>query len=257
MNFFMEDKNSLANLGIGGGAPVRKKPVVVFAIPGQQFTHQFMISWTKFLLAHAEKQLFDIVFTNNYNANIYHCRANLLGASNQAGVRQKPWQGRLEYDYIFFIDSDQVFEPEHIFRMLGIMITQPDVQVLSGMTVMADNSHTPIVLDWDIEFFKKNARFEYKTPQELIDLAKQSPNGLVEAFHAGFAFLVVKKGVFEQIDYPWFQPAFHKIDQSYDFSSEDVSWYHKIHKTGIKLWIDPGTYIGHEKSVVLRPPVKE
>ena len=31
MNFFMEDKNSLANLGIGGGAPVRKKPVVVFA----------------------------------------------------------------------------------------------------------------------------------------------------------------------------------------------------------------------------------
>jgi hypothetical protein len=254
MDFF----NSMNNRSypVAPTMPVRKRPVVVFAIPGQQFSHQFVISWTKFLLSMLESQKYDIVFTNNYNANIYHCRANLLGASNQAGVSQRPWQGQLKYDYIFFIDSDQVFEPDHIYRMLDQMEKNKHVEVLSGMCVMADNTHTPIVLDWDIEFFKKNARFEYRTPQELIDRAKQSSNGLIEAFHAGFAFLVVRQGVFERIAYPWFEPAFHKIDQSYDFSSEDVSWYHKINKAGIKLWIDPGTYIGHEKSIVMRPPVK-
>ncbi len=64
----------------------QKRPVVVCCIPGKEFTPGFFDSWTKFLLAGARGLPFDIVVSRHYSPVIFHCRANLLGADNRAGV---------------------------------------------------------------------------------------------------------------------------------------------------------------------------
>ena len=67
-----------------------KKPVVVCCIPGKEFTPGFFDSWTKLLLATSRGLPFDIIVSRHYSPVIFHCRANLLGADNRAGIHQIP-----------------------------------------------------------------------------------------------------------------------------------------------------------------------
>ena len=99
----------------------QKKPVVVCCIPGKEFTPGFFDSWTKFLLASARGLPFDIIVSRHYSPVIFHCRANLLGADNRAGIHQIPFQGKIDYDYIMWFDSDSVFEPEQVFQLFQKM----------------------------------------------------------------------------------------------------------------------------------------
>ena len=93
--------------------PIKKKqPVVVFAVPGHHYTPGFVSSWTNFTTINSMNQKIHLTYTNTYSPNLYHCRNLLLGGDNLAGVFQTPWQGKLQYDYIFFIDTDQVFDQE-------------------------------------------------------------------------------------------------------------------------------------------------
>ncbi len=92
----------------------------------------------------------------------------------------------------------------------------------------------------------------YKTP----DLATipRTDDGLFEADFCGFAWLLVKKGVFESIPYPWFKPLVREVNGVYNFPSEDISWCYEAKKYGWKIYVDPEAKIGHEKRTTLRIP---
>ena len=231
----------------------KKKPVVVFAVPGHHYTPGFMSSWTNFTTVNSINQKLHLTYTNTYSPNLYHCRNLLLGGDNLAGVYQTPWQGKLYYDYIFFVDTDQVFEPEQIYRMVETMENVPSIQVLSGMYVMALGDKTPVVLEWNKEYFAQNGKFDFQTPKQMIELGKKSPNGLVKAFYNGLGFSIFRKGVFDQLEYPWFQPLTHKVGENIDLMGEDVALFYNLFDKGIDLWVDPQVYVGHEKYQVLKP----
>jgi GT2 family glycosyltransferase len=65
-------------------------------------------------------------------------------------------------------------------------------------------------------------------------------------------FMMCRKGAFEKVTYPWFEPAMHEIEMSRDFSSEDVSLCWKWKDAGVKVYVDPDIIVGHEKAVVIR-----
>jgi hypothetical protein len=96
----------------------KKQPVVVFAVPGHHFTPGFVSSWTNFTTINSMNQKIHLTYTNTYSPNLYHCRNLLLGGDNLAGIFQTPWQGKLQYDYIFFIDTDQVFDPDQVYSLI-------------------------------------------------------------------------------------------------------------------------------------------
>ena len=63
--------------------------------------------------------------------------------------------------------------------------------------------------------------------------------------------MLVKRGVFETIEYPWFEPEFFYLnDDIKDFCSEDVGFCRKAGKTGFDIWVNPNVIVGHEKSIV-------
>ena len=41
-----------------------------------------------------------------------------LGGDVLAGPNQKPFQGKVDYDVIVWIDSDIIFTPEDVFKLL-------------------------------------------------------------------------------------------------------------------------------------------
>ena len=81
---------------------------------------------------------------------------------------------------------------------------------------------------------------------------KKNPNKLMQVEYTGFGWMLVKKGVFESLKYPWFTPIFErKIAKGVvDFCSEDVSFCKKVLKQGYKIYVDTTIVVGHEKSIV-------
>ena len=231
----------------------RKKPLVVVCVPGGSFTPGFFDSWTKLMLASAYKDFpYEIAISRHYSPVIYHCRANILGADNRAGVHQIPWQGTIPYDYMLWLDTDIVFEVEQILKLLIKMEKDRSLEVLCGIYLTTSGTHSTIVKDWNINYFMKTGIFPFMTPAELKAEAEKSPKKLAEVFYAGMGIMVVRKGAFEKITYPWFEPIMHEIGISKDFSSEDVSLCIKWNEAGVKLWVDPDIIVGHEKSHIIR-----
>lgn len=261
--------NPAAALGLGGVAPavprpgfqaapqlqrpVMRKPVVVFCFPGRDFTPGFFDSWTTTILRLSNNQRpFDFMMSRAYSPVINHCRANVLGASNLAGRQQKPFQGQIQYDYLLWIDSDIVFGMEQIMAIFQKMHMNPDIKVLSGVYRTQDGVHSTVIRTWDKEAFLKTGIFPQMTPEELLEEGKKDKRGLVKIFGVGMGFMMIRRGVFEQIQYPWFGPVFHEIEHTYDFSSEDISFCHKLNDAGIPVYADPKIIVGHEKPVIIR-----
>jgi len=229
----------------------QRRPIVVFCLPGKDFTPGFFDSWTRFLLQ-SKSFPFDIVVSRHYSPVIFHCRANLLGADNRAGKHQMPFQGKLEYDYIMWLDSDIVFDVPQIMQLYNKMQQDKSIEVLSGIYLTTSGTHSTIVKNWDLNYFLKTGMFPFMTPADLKADADKNPKKLAEVFYAGMGCMICRKGAIEKVTYPWFEPIMHEIEFSRDFSSEDVSLCWKWREAGVKIYVDPDIIMGHEKSAIIR-----
>lgn len=73
---------------------------------------------------------------------------------------------------------------------------------------------------------------------------------LIEVAYTGMGFMLVKKGVFEILGYPWFKPIEKRIGDMVDFTMEDVAFCLRAREKGFEVLIDPTVKVGHEKEVV-------
>ena len=217
---------------------------IIFCLPGREFSGIFLQCWTELVYACLSNGIQPIM-SQHYSPLLYYVRNMCLGGSNISGIDQKPFQGQVEYDYIMWIDSDVVFTPEHLFKLIDA-----DKDIVSGLYMMQDNIHFATVETWDNEFFKANGYFPFVTPE--INAKKKEPY-IVD--YTGFGWILMKKGVFESLEYPWFQPIWKEYEingkQIRDFTMEDVSFCHMIKEKGYDVWIEPTVRVGHEKMMVL------
>ena len=88
---------------------------------------------------------------------------------------------------------------------------------------------------------------EEEVPNPKIEKDKS----LIKVNYVGMGWMLVKKGVFESIKYPWFEPIRKTIGGYTDFTMEDVAFCHKAIEQGHDIYVDPKIIVGHEKTVVL------
>lgn len=173
--------------------------------------------------------------------NIYYARNMCLGGDISRGENQKPFNGRLDYDFIMWIDSDVLFKSEQ-FKVL----LEHDKDIVSGLYLMKDGVHFATVKEWDENFFKKNGYFQFLKPEDL-----NGQKDLLEVAYTGMGFMLVKRGVFETMVYPWFKPSEKKIGDMIDFTTEDVSFCLKAKENGFRVFVDGQIRLGHEKKMIL------
>jgi GT2 family glycosyltransferase len=168
-----------------------------------------------------------------------------LGGDSIQGIDQKPFQGKVNYDYIMWIDSDMVFTPDQFFKLLD-----HDKDIVSGIYKMQNNFHYATVENWDHDYFVKNGTYEFLNE----DTVKQKKD-LFPVAYTGFGWMLIKNGVFESLEYPWFQPTWKEYELNgktiKEFTMEDVAFCDMIKDKGFKIWVDPKMIIGHEKMMVL------
>jgi hypothetical protein len=64
---------------------------------------------------------------------------------------------------------------------------------------------------------------------------------------------LVKKGVFESLEYPWVQPTWFDEDGIYEMTTTDCGFMHRAAEKGFETYIDPNIIVGHEKTEILLP----
>ena len=90
---------------------------IVFCLPGRGCSFQFLKAFTQlcFDLVGAGAQ---IQISQDYSSMVNFARCKCLGANVLRGPNQIPWDGKLQYDYQLWIDSDIVFNTEKFYQLV-------------------------------------------------------------------------------------------------------------------------------------------
>jgi len=223
---------------------------IVFCLPGRGVSYTYLKNFVQLC--------FDIVqagggiqISQDYSSMVNFARCKCLGANVLRGPDQLPWDGKLEYDWQLWIDSDIVFSTEKFWQLVlnstpseavkkepvlellknekGEVVKNEDgsdATKLAGYRLVVDKSkQRPIVSGWyctedgrttsvahwlDEEDFSNNGGVMNHETLDSIQKRKQP----FTVDYAGFGWLLIQKGVFEDFDekgnkkikYPWFAP---------------------------------------------------
>lgn len=223
----------------------KNKVRIVFCLPGKMFSNNFLLSWTD-MIGKCILNNIDPVIINRTDSNVYYVRNKCLCGDLMKGKKQEIFNG-LDYDYIMWIDSDQVFEFNNLVSLLN-----RNLDVVSGIYLMDPGKLYAVVEKWDKEFFRKNGYFKFLSIEDVQNY-KKNDNTLLEVAYSGLGFMLIKKNVIEKIDYPWFSPIWEEFTPEIEeFMSEDVAFCQKLIKNNIKVHVDLNVIVGHEKSKILK-----
>lgn len=213
---------------------------VVFCLPGREYSREFLLAWSD-LLMQATSKGHQCMISQQYSSVVHFARAKCLGGDVLKGPEQKPFQGLVEYDVMMWIDSDVIFRPDDFFRLL-----ESPHDVTAGLYMMEDMTHLAAVKDWNEDFFKKDGAFKFLRPEDIQGAPEYMP-----VAYAGMGWMMIRKGVVEDIKYPWFWSPLETIGDLVYMNSEDVSFCKALTAAGHQVHIDTKLRVGHQKKVLL------
>ncbi len=239
-------KRGVTNAASARAIEPKTRPLTIVAcIPGREFSGRFFDAWNEFAERCREVGV-KLIVSRRYDAVVYYARNRVAGGDVRRGPKQDPWGGEVDYDYMLWIDSDVVFRFEDFQALLA-----HKVDMVGGLYLMADNQRYAAVEHMDEAMFQRQGEFEFLTPAMV-----ESRKGLVPVDYCGFGFVLVRRGIFEKLEYPWFRPITVEICGCSEFTSEDVGFCLMAKKAGLQMMVDPQVVVGHEKAVVLAPQRK-
>ena len=213
---------------------------IIICRPGNHYLGLPTDCWSNFQrYLHKHDNEFEYVERRKwYNGCCAMCRNLCLGGKSTGGKDQKPFQGRIDYDYILWIDSDSIYQPHQMKRLM-----KHDKDIVSGWYMSDAHQQSSVGVDWDLTHYQKYGRFKVMTKREL-----KASTGLIDAAWTGFGFLLMKQGVIESLGYPWFDYIKPEMGPGvHDMASEDVSISIKLINNGYDIWVDPAERVHHLK----------
>lgn len=238
----------------------KKKPTVVICIPGNTFSGRFLKCWTGAVMSLAEH--YDIALANAYSSQVNFARTLCLGADVLRGPDQKPFNGELKYDVIFFLDSDMAFSGDMIHALIQSCLANRN-KICSGIYAMDGGEQMACIQKWDEEFYVKNGHFQFMTTKDAEELVKSNKpeQYVVKCGYAGMGCMAIPYGILEdsRMKYPWFFRDITKFENKgqegqsiWEGTSEDVSFIRNLIDAGVidGVYVDLKLRFGHEKMTV-------
>ena len=255
---------------------------IVFCLPGRGVSYNFLKSFVSLSFDLVQNGA-AIQISQDYSSMVNFARCKCLGANVLRGPNQLPWDGKLNYDYQLWIDSDIVFNTEKFYQLVlnaipaeaiskeevkqtvknekGEDVEQTGYQlkvdpekereIVAGWYCTEDGKTTSVAHWLDEDDFRGNGGV---MNHETIDsISKRKKAFTVD--YTGFGWLLIKKGVFESegLPYPWFAPKMQVFESGevQDMCGEDVSFCLDAKEAGFEIWCDPRIRVGHEKTRII------
>ena len=225
---------------------------IVFCLPGRGVSYVYLKNFVQLC--------FDIVqcgasiqISQDYSSMVNFARCKCLGANVLRGPNQLPWDGKLEYDYQLWIDSDIVFNSEKFFQL--ILDANPEGKeerhIVAGWYCTEDGKTTSVAHWLEEDDFRNNGGV--MNHETIESISKRRKPFTVD--YTGFGWLLIRKGVFEHegLPYPWFAPKMQVFESGevQDMCGEDVSFCLDAIAAGFEIWCDPRIRVGHEKNRII------
>ena len=255
---------------------------IVFCLPGRGVSYNFLKSFVSLSFDLVQNGA-AIQISQDYSSMVNFARCKCLGANVLRGPNQLPWDGKLNYDYQLWIDSDIVFNTEKFYQLVlnaipaeaiskeevkqtvknekGEDVEQTGYQlkvdpekereIVAGWYCTEDGKTTSVAHWLDEDDFRGNGGV---MNHETIDsISKRKKPFTVD--YTGFGLLLIKNGVFEHegMPYPWFAPKMQIFESGevQDMCGEDVSFCLDAKEAGFEIWCDPRIRVGHEKTRII------
>ena len=220
---------------------------VVVALPGREFSGNFVKNWSQTVMILSQKG-YRVIMLNEYSSFVPFSRMKTLGLDVTRGATQVPFDGKLEYDVWLTIDSDIFFIPEQVIELIEDTDKHP---VVSGLYRMSDLQHYAVVKEWDIDYFKKHGSFEFLKVKDLDTSEKY-----MKVAYNGMGFFACRKGVIENLKYPYFSYPLIEMETEdgkvlRDMCSEDVAFCKNLKDAGYSVTVNTSLRVGHEKVLVI------
>jgi hypothetical protein len=267
-----------------------KGKTIVFCLPGRTVTYTFLKSFLQLCFDLAGNGT-GFAIQQDYSSMVNFARCKCLGYNVTRGKYQVPWDGKLQYDYQMWIDSDIVFDSNSFWRLADTAIFATPKEDTRSIEDFPLKDKTEEELDmigrWEEEVRRERAarlnlvcnpitsgyyctedRKTVPVAHWIYDAEEFVRNGGMMNFetlesmasrkkpftcdYVGFGFVMVANGVFENMIYPVFGPQLQKYENGIeDYCGEDVGFCLDAKKLGFEIVVHPAIRVGHEKMVVL------
>jgi GT2 family glycosyltransferase len=249
---------------------VSEKKRLVFCLPGASFTEGFFRSFFDTYTHFMEQDEWEVAISQHYSSNVALCRNGIVTQNYGTLEHERPKTfaeyvpfAGVRYDYLVWIDSDQVFGPESVENLL-----EHEEDIVSGYTPLSATDPRAAIGYFadglsDDQGELMTQYIGINSVQAAIDSVKEANktgeptlgrvhNDLLDVDFAGFAMIAIKKGVFEKITFPWFAQDIRYVNGREILMSEDISFCMKARKAGFRVLVDPRVRIGHQKLASLQ-----
>ena len=233
---------------------------IVFCLPGRMVSYTYLKNFVQLCFDLVQNGM-SIQISQDYSSMVNFARCKCLGANVLRGPKQIPWDGKLNYDYQLWIDSDIVFNSEKFWQICDVALPANAVnedgtvenekkRAISAGWYCTEDGNTTSVAHWlDEEDFRSNGGV--MNHETIESISKRRKPFTVD--YTGFGWLLIEKGVFESLEYPWFAPKMQVFESGevQDMCGEDVSFCLDAKELGFEIWCDPRVRVGHEKTRVI------
>ena len=154
--------------------------------------------------------------------------------------------------YLMFIDDDTPVPADAIVRLLAL-----DVDIATGVTPFRYGAHGPAGLRANVVRRNGDVPARARAAEHLLsvqDHNKKSlweplwPDDVFDVWHCGTSCMLLRRRVFEEIPFPWFQ---YYQDDKGGFQTEDVHFCTKARNAGLTMRCDGMVRCGHINKVDL------
>ena len=223
---------------------------IVFCLPGRGVSYVYLKNFVQLCFDIVQNGM-SIQISQDYSSMVNFARCKCLGANVLRGPDQIPWDGKLEYDYQIWIDSDIVFNTAQFWQLLDLADNGEgeEKEIVAGWYATEDGSTTSVAHWLEEDDFRKNGGVMNHETVESISKRKKP----FTVDYTGFGWVCIKKGVFEKLPYPWFAPKMQVFESGavQDMCGEDVSFCLDALEEGYEIWCDPRIRVGHEKTRII------
>jgi len=164
---------------------------------------------------------------SNYALNIQMLKSSILYISRENLAKAAI---NSNIDYLMFLDSDQVIQPDTVDRMAKYLDKGEDI--VTTLIFRKDPPYHPCVFSESEELPNRQISLKFYD----IETADLSKPFYVDS--CGMGCMMMKVSVLKNMPEPWFLPR--------PYTGEDISFiYDAVKKFGYKILCDPTIEIGH------------
>ena len=222
------------------------KKKLMIALPGNQFSNQFLMAWTQFLIEVTKNPDFEISICPGYSTFSTHMRMKTLGITKQE-AHTKAFDN-VTYDVFLTIDPTIIFTYQQVKTIVSLTEKYP---VVAGHYLISDKNICAIE-SLDYEYFAKHGTFEYVTRDKLESKEQE----VIKVDYSGMGFMACRRAVLQSLDYPYFW--YPMVDYTSedgmpckDVLTDDMAFCRRLKDKGFRITIPFSLRVHQEKQIVL------